>query len=102
MWTEPYLPLKPGAIIKFNSGTALYIGYHSGSSGATLIANGTVDKMITFTSSAATKSAGDWDYIWFDEGASKISSMQFCLVEYGGGYSDNYGAIHIGCQCRFY
>jgi len=89
------LTIEPGAIIRFNSGTSLYLGYQASQAGATLIANGTVDKMITFTSSAATKTAGDWDYIWFDEGASKISSMQYCTVEYGGGYSDRYGAIHI-------
>lgn len=89
------LTIEPGAIVNFNSGTSLYVGYSSSRSGATLIANGTADKMITFTSSAATKSAGDWRYIWFDDGASKISSMQHCIVEYGGGFSDQYGAIHI-------
>jgi len=89
------LTIEPGAIIRFNSGTSLYLGYQASQAGATLIANGTADKIITFTSSAATKTAGDWDYIWFDEGASKISSMQYCTVEYSGGYSDNYGAIHI-------
>ncbi len=89
------LTIAPGAVIKFASGAALYVGYHSGSSGATLIANGTASKQITFTSAAATQSEGDWDYIWFDEGASNVSSMQYCTVEYGGGYSNNYGAIQI-------
>ncbi len=92
------LTIEPGAIIKFKAGAALYVGYHSGNSGATLIANGTSEKMITFTSLASTKSAGDWDYIWFDDGASKISSMKYCIVEYGGGYSDSYGAIHIAAS----
>jgi len=50
---------------------------------------------ITFTSAAITKSAGDWDYIWFGDGASAVSSMQYCIVEYSGGYSDSYGSIHI-------
>jgi parallel beta-helix repeat protein len=89
------LTIEPGATVMFASGTALYIGYQSGASGATLLANGTAEKPITFTSSAATKSAGDWDFIWFDENASMISSMQYCMVEYGGGYSDGYGAIHV-------
>ncbi|MDX2432443.1 MAG: PKD domain-containing protein [Bacteroides sp.] len=89
------ITIEPGAIINFNSGRSFYIGYQSSNSGATLIANGTADKMITFTSSAATKSAGDWNYIWFDDGASKISSMQYCSLEYGGGKSDDYGTIHI-------
>ena len=89
------LTIEAGAIIKFNSNRALHVGYNASQAGATLIANGTADKMITFTSSAATKSAGDWNYIWFDEGASKISSMQYCSLEYGGGKSDDYGTIHI-------
>jgi parallel beta-helix repeat protein len=89
------LTIEPGAIIRFNANTSLYIGYQASQAGATLMANGTAEKMITFTSSAATKSAGDWHYIWFDEGASEISSMQYCTVEYGGGYSNRYGAIHV-------
>lgn len=89
------LTIEPGSVVKFVEGTALYLGYHSGSSGATLIANGTMEKPITFTSAAANKSAGDWDYIWFDGGASTQSTMMYCIIEYSGGYSDNYGSIHI-------
>ena len=89
------LTIAPGAVIRFASGTGLYLGYHSGFSGATLIANGTAQLPITFTSAALTKTVGDWDFIGFYDGASSLSSMQHCLVEYGGGYSDNYGSVHI-------
>lgn len=89
------LTIQPGAVIMFQSDKSLYIGYHSGSSGATLLANGTAAKGITFTSAAAMKSAGDWRYIWFDENASASSSMQYCVIEYGGGYSENYGEVYL-------
>ena len=89
------LTIEPGALIMFSAGRGLYIGYGSGTSGATLLANGTAAKPITFTSAATTKSPGDWDYIGFYEGASSVSSMQHCVVEYGGGYSENYGEIYI-------
>lgn len=89
------LTIEPGAIIRFTQGNGLYFGYYSGSSGATLIANGTAEKPITFTSSASTQSPGDWDYIGFYDGASGISSMDHCLVEYGGGYSDNTGMVYV-------
>lgn len=89
------LTIEAGANVMFASGTALNIGYQGGTSGATLLANGTAEKPITFTSAAATKSAGDWEYIWFGEGASTISSLAYCHIEYGGGYSEHYGAVHV-------
>ena len=89
------LTIEPGAVVTFASGTGIYIGYSGTSSGATLIAEGTESKPITFTSAAATKSPGDWDFIGFYDGASSLSVMQYCVVEYGGGYSDSYGSVHL-------
>lgn len=89
------LTILPGAVIKFNEGRGMYIGYSSGFSGATLIAEGTSEKPIVFTTAAGTPSAGDWDYIGFYDNASSASSMAYCVVEYAGGYSDNYGNIYI-------
>jgi parallel beta-helix repeat protein len=89
------LTIEPGAIIRINEGVGIYFGYKGGPSGTTLIANGTATKPITFTSAAATKAAGDWDYIGFFDGASSASSMKYCIVEYGGGYSSSIGEIHL-------
>ena len=89
------LTIAPGAIIKFNEGTGIYFGYHGGSSGTTLIANGTASKPITFTSAATVKAAGDWDFIGFYDGTSSATSMQYCIVEYGGGYTSDIGAIYL-------
>lgn len=89
------LTIEPGALIRFASGRGLYIGYSSNSSGAVLLANGTAEKPITFTSAANTKSPGDWAFIGFYAGASSTSSMQHCIVEYGGGYGQKNGEIYI-------
>jgi parallel beta-helix repeat protein len=92
------LTIEPGATILFSGGEGLYVGYHSGFSGSTLLANGTLDKPITFTSTAGTKSPGDWDFIGFYDGSSNASSLKHCVVEYGGGYSESYGMIYVdGC-----
>ncbi len=90
------LTIEPGAIIKFQQGAELDIGY--GTSGSVLIANGTVDNPITFTSAAANPAAGDWDYIYFGNGASG-SSMSYCNIYYGGGYNTYSGMIQMdGCH----
>lgn len=89
------LTIAPGATVLIGAGYGIYVGYHSGFSGAALVANGTAGKPILFTSAAATMSPGDWDYIGFYSGSSTLSSMQYCTVEYGGGYSSNVGAIHV-------
>lgn len=89
------LTIEPGSVIKFSAGSGLYLGYHSGFSGATLIADGTSENPITFTSAATTMSAGDWDYIGFYDGASTLSSMQYCIVEYGGGYNEHNGMLFV-------
>ena len=89
------LTIEPGAVIQFSSGRGLYFGYGGSTSGATLIANGTSDKPITFTSAASTKSAGDWDYIGFFVGSSNASSIQHCVVEYGGGANQSTGAVDV-------
>ncbi len=89
------LTIEPGAVVRFAAGRGLYLGYGGNAAGATLIANGTSEKPVTFTSAASTRSAGDWDMIGFYEGASSASSMQHCIIEYGGGYNDSYGSVHL-------
>ena len=85
------LIIAPGSIIKFEKGAGLLIGY--GGEG-TLIADGTIEKPITFTSAATAPAAGDWDYIWFDDGTTPNSSMTHCIIEYGGGYTYS-GMVHL-------
>lgn len=87
------LTIMPGAIVQFNLGRGLYIGYYN-TSGSTLKAEGTDVKPITFTSTAATKAPGDWDLIGFYEGNSNASTLKYCVIEYGGGNSSR-GSVHF-------
>jgi len=87
------ITIEPGTIIRMRSGAKIQIGSNPDAS-TTLIANGTSDQPITFTSANASPVAGDWDYLFFDEGTNPSTSLQYCIIEYGGGYAD-YSAMVI-------
>ncbi len=88
------LTIEAGAEIRFSSGAGLYFGSGGTASGATLLAEGTSDKPITFKSAASTASPGDWDHIGFYDGASDQSVMRYCVVEYGGRIA-GYGSVYL-------
>ncbi len=76
------LTIPPGCLVKFNAGTALYIGYYSA---GTLNATGTNGNPITFTSNAATPAPGDWQgIVFFDNTVDGSTILDHCTVEYGG------------------
>lgn len=82
-----HLTIAPGSTLKFHQHADIHVtGSNSG-----LTANGTIDNPITFTSISNIPSAGDWDYIQFNSTATGSNSMQYCIVEYAGGYADSYG-----------
>src|SRR3990167_3995055 len=86
------LTIPPGCLVKFNAGTALYIGYYSG---ATLNADGTSGNPITFTSNVSPPAPGDWSGIVFFNSTDDASTiMDYCTVEYGGYDSFNF-KIHF-------
>lgn len=87
------LTIEPGTIVMFKEGAQIEIGYYKANS--TLIAEGTSDRPITFSSYPSASSAGDWDFIAFYSGATTNCSLNHCVIEYGGGYGDSYGAIHL-------
>lgn len=78
------LTIKPGCIVKFEPGTELYAGYHG--AGA-IIANGTQDSTILFTSNVATPAPGDWQNVGLYDLAMSTSSFRYCIFEYGGSSS---------------
>ena len=53
--------------------------------------------MITFSSAAPAgfESAGDWDGIWFYDGTSGGTILDYCKYLYGGGYSGNSGNLNF-------
>ncbi len=86
------LTIKPGCVIKFAPNTELYAGYSS-TAGA-IVANGTADSTILFTSNATSPSPGDWYNVGLYEHAMNTSSFSYCIFEYGGGNTSWPGGFH--------
>lgn len=91
------LTIEPGVIIKFNIDKALQID-------GELIAIGTPENRITFTSNQTNPLPGDWAKIHFSDTCTSAvidtagkyvsgSIMKYCDVKYGGGLG--FGMIHI-------
>jgi parallel beta-helix repeat protein len=78
------LTIEPGVEVRFDPGVQLAVGYSSGDPGA-LVAVGTAESPILFTSNNATPAPGDWYNIKFNSTAdSDTSIMDHCVVEYAG------------------
>ncbi|MBN2681610.1 MAG: hypothetical protein JXR58_03825 [Bacteroidales bacterium] len=85
------LTIEPGAVIKFKEGSSLNIG---NSEYGSMLAEGTAEKPILFTSYSANPSPGDWKYIYFGENnSSSRSSLKYCTIQYGG--DTDYGMLHF-------
>jgi parallel beta-helix repeat protein len=82
--------IQPGVTIKCGPGHYIWIGY---SYFAKVIANGTPEEPIVFTSAASSPSKGDWDALVLGDYISNSSLLNYCEVLYSGG--DGYGAIYI-------
>jgi hypothetical protein len=78
------LIIKPGCIVKLDPGVELFAGY--GSAGS-IVAEGTADSVITFTSNVASPSPGDWVSISIWDEGMNTASFKHCVFEYGGGNS---------------
>ncbi len=85
------LTIKPGCVVKFTAGTELYCGY---SEPGAIVALGTQDSAITFTSNVASQSAGDWRNIGFYDYTMPNAALGFCKIEYAGSETDN-AAVYI-------
>ena len=97
------LTIKPGTIVKLDSGASLIVQ-------GTLIANGRADSLIWFTSNELSPAKGDWGSIEFDNTAQVGSVFNYCVVEYGGGASSGgnifyktgaYGVNLMNCAIRY-
>ena len=95
------LTIDPGVTVKFNSGLSMQID-------GTLLAQGTSNNQITFTSNTKD-SVGVWDYIYFSSASTNAvyenniygkylsgSILEYCIIQYAGGASINYnGALRL-------
>lgn len=84
------LTIKPGCIIKVNAGNEIYVGYFA--PGA-IIAEGTADSLITFTSNVASPGRGDWEGIGIYDLTTNTTSFKYCVIEYAGSRSGG-GAVY--------
>ncbi|OYT16097.1 MAG: hypothetical protein B7C24_09555 [Bacteroidetes bacterium 4572_77] len=87
------LQIEAGTVLKFTSGGGLQIPYWADTYG-TLVAIGSAEEPILFTSADPLPNPGDWKGIWFDEG-SYNSIINHCEIKYAGGSYDYWGAIYL-------
>ncbi len=80
------LTIEPGVVLRFAPGGRMRIDPASSTIAATgaLVAIGTQNAPIRFTSAAAAPAAGDWDGIWFGGLADPATRLQYAVVEYAG------------------
>ena len=87
------LTLEPGVVFAFNPNGRLTADV-SGQTGGVVVAEGTEEKPIVFTSASADPSAGDWIGIWVEhvDSATRFSNVE---IRYAGGPS---GASSFHCE----
>jgi len=76
------ITILPGTVIKFNAGASLSFGSDNN---ATILARGTAQKPITFTSNAPSPVAGAWDGLYFYDHTLQNSVLKNCNIEFAGG-----------------
>ncbi len=95
------LNIQAGTTVAFTSDSYMKVGNSSGTYG-TIKAIGTDVARIIFTSSAVSKTAGDWGCIFLEDGTSASTKFDYCTFEYGGGYNSSYGMVNLSdCSAAF-
>lgn len=91
------LTIEPGVHVEMHPGTSFEIEHWSNDQPATgaVIAEGTAEAPIVFTSAAASPQPGDWQGLWFGGVALSENSFQHVRLEYTGA---DCGCILIGCS----
>ena len=75
------LTIEPGVTVQFAENTHISVGYYSEGK---LVAEGTAEEPIIFTSAMKDKYPGDWDNIRFYEYSSAGCILDHCKILYGG------------------
>jgi hypothetical protein len=82
------LTIEPGVTIKFFPGTGLEVEHWTSdiepATGA-MIAVGTAEKPITFTSAAPAPAPGDWIGLWYGSVPAAHNRVEHARIEYAGG-----------------
>lgn len=89
--TEPVatLTIEAGVVVRFNKKGVMQVQVGGGTDPArgALIAAGTADRPIVFTSGTAAPAAGDWFGVWFGAVPDASDVLDHVRVEYAGGTS---------------
>lgn len=88
------LTIEPGVEMRFKKGGALYVQYAQNTEPATgaLVAAGTANAPIVFTSAEDSPAPGDWLGIYFNGALDPKDKLDFVRVEYAGGLSSSQGS----------
>jgi parallel beta-helix repeat protein len=84
------LTIDPGVELQFDPNTFLQVGYYGT---GTLVANGTDEANIKFTSGSETPATGDWHGVYFSNLTGDGSILKSAIVEYGG--KDDWGSVYV-------
>lgn len=90
------LTIQPGVVLKFISGKHIEVGYNN--THGRLIAQGTEEHPIVFTSASPVPQKGDWQGIRFSRFALEGSLLEYCDIGYAGP-SNTYKANIIVDPC---
>ncbi len=88
------LTIEAGTTISFYEGGQIDV---ANSNYGKIVAQGTADNKITFTSSAPAgdQGEGDWDGIFLYDGTSNGTIFDHCVFEYGGGYAAYSASLYM-------
>ncbi|NUP05439.1 MAG: hypothetical protein HOW73_05190 [Polyangiaceae bacterium] len=91
------MTIEPGVHIEMHPGAAFEVEHYTGPEAASgvLIAEGTAEDPIVFTSAAATPAAGDWQGLAFGGIPSANNSLKHVRIEYTGA---DCGCIFVSCS----
>jgi hypothetical protein len=86
------LTIEPGVRLRFHEKSYLEVGHK----GSRIIAKGTKDKPIVFTSAASAPARGDWIGLVFDDAVGEGTTIEHAVIEYAGRESHGgQGAITV-------
>lgn len=81
------LTIQPGATLRFEKGAGFEVHHQNedADAKAALVAVGTAQHPIVFTSASAAPAAGDWVGLWFGGRPSAKNQLENVRIEYAGG-----------------
>ncbi|MBM4039164.1 MAG: DUF1565 domain-containing protein [Planctomycetes bacterium] len=77
VWQGGKLAIEPGVVVKVRKGFRLWVRNEG-----TLIAEGTKEKPIVFTSAEEKPQPGDWDTLSTENTSGEASSLRYCTIQY--------------------